>query len=182
MAVLRLAVCFCACGLAMHASANGCNYTKASMPAVTVMLRSAYYRAGRLLRQHIPCDAVLAVTATATQAVQRSITAALAIDEANVVRDASMPKNLSFSITHLRAGMYIRHSARSGLHSAFYTRRAARSHRFCRSLSGLFCTLKATHLSVFQLQSRLLPHPDSNCLCYSLCKTPQIDPKWMRMG
>ncbi|KAK9799769.1 hypothetical protein WJX73_003215 [Symbiochloris irregularis] len=66
--------------------------------------RSAYYRAGRLLRQHIPCDTVLAVTATATPAVQRSITAALGIEEANVIRDASTPPNLSFAVTHLRPG------------------------------------------------------------------------------
>lgn len=56
------------------------------------------------MRNHIPCQAILAVTATATPAVAASISASLGIKAADVITEATMPANLHLSVTHLPTG------------------------------------------------------------------------------
>ena len=46
----------------------------------------------------VPCRAVLALTATATRATQRSIQEVLHIPEGNVVRDSVLPANLRLRV------------------------------------------------------------------------------------
>ena len=66
--------------------------------------RSAYFRLGRMLRENIPCRAVLALTATATKATEASMVDALGIIPSAVFRDASLRENLRFHVHHTNGG------------------------------------------------------------------------------
>ncbi len=57
-----------------------------------------------MLRENIPCRAVLALTATATKATEASMVQALGIAPSAVYRDASLRDNLRFNVHHTNGG------------------------------------------------------------------------------
>jgi superfamily II DNA helicase RecQ len=73
--------------------------------SLVFLIRSAYFRLGRMLRAHIPCRAVLALTATATKSTQGSIVQALCIAPDAVFRDDTIRSNLRFSVSHSNGGL-----------------------------------------------------------------------------
>lgn len=79
-----------------------------------VIFRSAYFRLGRMLRENIPCRAVLALTATATKATEASMVQALGISPSAVFRDASLRDNLRFHVHHTNGGTHLLLSAKIG--------------------------------------------------------------------
>ncbi len=68
-----------------------------------------------MLRENIPCRAVLALTATATKATEHSMVQALGISPSAVFRDASLRDNLRFHVHHTNGGGcgLLKHSAAS---------------------------------------------------------------------
>jgi superfamily II DNA helicase RecQ len=65
-----------------------------------------------MLRENIPCRAVLALTATATKATEASMVQALRISPSAVFRDASLRDNLRFHVHHTNGGTHLLLSAR----------------------------------------------------------------------
>lgn len=57
-----------------------------------------------MLRENVPCRAVLALTATATKATEASMVQALGIAPSCVFRDDSLRDNLRFHMHHTNGG------------------------------------------------------------------------------
>lgn len=68
--------------------------------------RSAYFRIGNLIRERIPCKAVLALTATATRRTQNSIRKVLIIPENSTVKELELPTNLRLAVQDLKTGVW----------------------------------------------------------------------------
>ncbi len=66
--------------------------------------RSAYFRLGGLLREHVPCRCVLALTATATRTTEAAVARALGAQPDCVFRDASLRDNLRLHVKHINGG------------------------------------------------------------------------------
>ena len=66
--------------------------------------RSAYFRLGGLLREHVPCRCVLALTATATRTTEAAVARALGAQLDCVFRDASLRGNLRLHVAHINGG------------------------------------------------------------------------------
>ena len=69
-----------------------------------VECRSAYFRLGGLLREHVPSSSVLALTATATRTTEASVACALGIAPGCIFRDASLRSNLRLTVSHVNGG------------------------------------------------------------------------------
>ncbi len=69
-----------------------------------LLRRPAYFRLGRVLREGVPCRAVLALTATATRATEASVAQALQIRPGCTFRDASLRANLRLHVQHANGG------------------------------------------------------------------------------
>ena len=66
--------------------------------------RSAYFRLGGLLREHVPCRCVLALTATATRTTEGAVARALGAQPDCIFRDASLRDNLRLHVSHINGG------------------------------------------------------------------------------
>jgi len=81
--------------------------TESSVAQVTsgcLAHRSAYFRLGGLLREHVPSRSVLALTATATRTTESSVAQALGVAPDCVFRDASLRDNLRLHVSHVNGG------------------------------------------------------------------------------
>lgn len=86
-------------------SLTRCRQTLLLMQLGGVLSRSAYFRLGGLLREHVPSRAILALTATATRATEAQVAAALGVPPAGIFRDASLRANLRLHARHVNGGM-----------------------------------------------------------------------------
>jgi hypothetical protein len=73
----------------------------------TVLCRSAYFRLGHLIQERVPCNTVLALTATATKTTQQSIREVLRIPEESTIRESELPSNLRLAVQDVRAGHFL---------------------------------------------------------------------------
>lgn len=71
------------------------------------MCRSAYFRLGHLMQERIPCNTVLALTATATKTTQQSIREVLRIPEESTIRESEVPSNLRLAVQDVKAGQLL---------------------------------------------------------------------------
>lgn len=69
-----------------------------------VECRSSYFRLGRLLGRQVPCRAVLALTATATQLTRNSIRKVLNIPEEGLFLQGVLPPNLRLQVHRVPPG------------------------------------------------------------------------------
>ncbi len=81
-----------------------------SIQSCSLFCRSAYFRLGLLLRQSIPCKAMLALTATATSATQAAIADALDIPPDGIIQDTSIRPNLRLRVSRCQASELPRHA------------------------------------------------------------------------
>lgn len=65
---------------------------------IALCFRSSYFRLAHLLRERLPCKAVLALTATATAATQQAIRDGLSIPLDGVIAAGALPSNLHLSL------------------------------------------------------------------------------------
>lgn len=89
-----------------HAALLCSNLVCSSKPAAAhiVFCRSAYFRLGLMLREKVACQAVLALTATATRATQTSICSVLDIPTDDVLLDSVLPQNLRLTVAKSTQG------------------------------------------------------------------------------
>lgn len=67
--------------------------------------RSAYFRLGTLIKERIPCKAVLALTATATQSTQQSIMRVLDIPADGAIAESELPPQLHLAVQAVTPGV-----------------------------------------------------------------------------